>query len=231
MPDVTFQGLNRIRVLVDKNIPAELYGYIAAEKDFNKQGFHQAMYDIGTASGKVYALPFAISLPIVYVNVDLSKKPAPIRQPSADLRRLIDLAKKIKHSAPTSRHHLRLRHHRKLAVAGAVFARAHHAERRRTKWRSTAGSQFAIKTLARLVTESVCPTSTSPPCARLSPPQDRHSHHLDLRSQQDHPDDRRQVHWRPHLPRWRHQRSSAGGGNVMLILAKTRPSATPPGKS
>jgi ABC-type glycerol-3-phosphate transport system substrate-binding protein len=33
--------------------------------------FHQAMFDIGTASGKVYALPFAISLPIVYVNLDL----------------------------------------------------------------------------------------------------------------------------------------------------------------
>jgi multiple sugar transport system substrate-binding protein len=73
MPDVTFQGLNRIRVLVDKNIPAELDGYIAAEKDFDKQGFHQAMFDIGTASGKVYALPFAISLPIVYVNVDLAR--------------------------------------------------------------------------------------------------------------------------------------------------------------
>jgi len=74
MPDVSFQGLNRIRVLVDKNIPAPLDGYIAAEKDFDKQGFHQAMFDIGTSSGKVYALPFAISLPIVYVNLDLAKK-------------------------------------------------------------------------------------------------------------------------------------------------------------
>ena len=31
MPDVSFQGLNRIRVLVDKNIPAQLDDYIAAE--------------------------------------------------------------------------------------------------------------------------------------------------------------------------------------------------------
>ena len=80
MPDVSFQGLNRIRVLVDKNIPAPLDGYIAEEKDFDKQGFHQAMFDIGTSSGKVYALPFAISLPIVYVNLDLAKRPAPIRK-------------------------------------------------------------------------------------------------------------------------------------------------------
>ena len=42
MPDVTFQGLNRIRVLVDKNIPAELDGYIAAEKDFENLGVNSA---------------------------------------------------------------------------------------------------------------------------------------------------------------------------------------------
>src|ERR1700745_1440332 len=63
MPDVSFQGLNRIRVLVDKNIPAALDDYIAAEKDFDKQGFHQAMFDTGTARGKVYALPFVLSRP------------------------------------------------------------------------------------------------------------------------------------------------------------------------
>lgn len=101
MPDVTFQGLNRIRVLVDKNLPAPLDGYIAAEKDFDKQGFHQAMYDIGTASGKVYGLPFAISLPVVYVNVDLAKKAG------VDADKLpttwdgiIDLARKIKKATP-----------------------------------------------------------------------------------------------------------------------------------
>src|SRR5262249_32781802 len=96
MPDVSFQGLNRIRILVDKNIPAALDDYIAAEKDFDKQGFHQAMFDIGTASGKVYALPFAISLPIVYVNLDLVKKaggdPESMPKPGAEL---LATAKKI----------------------------------------------------------------------------------------------------------------------------------------
>ena len=131
MPDVTFQGLNRIRVLVDKNIPAELDGYIAAEKDFDKQGFHQAMFDIGTASGKVYALPFAISLPIVYVNLDLAKKAGadPANLPTdlgrADRSRQEDQGARPRHQ----RHHLRLGHHRQLAVAGAgVCARRHHAE-------------------------------------------------------------------------------------------------------
>jgi multiple sugar transport system substrate-binding protein len=101
MPDVTFQGLNRIRVMVDKNLPAPLDGYIAAEKDFDKQGFHQAMYDIGTASGKVYALPFAISLPVVYVNLDLAKKAgADADNLPSTWDGLIDLAKKIKQATP-----------------------------------------------------------------------------------------------------------------------------------
>lgn len=73
-PDVTFQGLNRIRILVDRKIAVPLDGFIKAEKNFGAQGFHQAMFDIGTQNGKVYALPFAISLPVIYYNLDLLKK-------------------------------------------------------------------------------------------------------------------------------------------------------------
>lgn len=74
MPDITFQGLNRIRIMVDRNIAVALDDFIKAEKNFETEGFHQAMFDIGTQQGKVYALPFAISLPIAYYNLDLVKK-------------------------------------------------------------------------------------------------------------------------------------------------------------
>jgi multiple sugar transport system substrate-binding protein len=74
LPDVTFQGLNRVRILVDRNIAVPMDNFIKAEKDFEKEGFHQAMFDIGTQNGKVYALPFAISLPITYWNLDLVRK-------------------------------------------------------------------------------------------------------------------------------------------------------------
>ncbi|WP_341913589.1 ABC transporter substrate-binding protein [Ferrovibrio terrae] len=74
MPDVTFQGLNRIRILVDRGIAVPLDDFIKAEKNFEAEGFHQAMYDIGMQKGRVYALPFAISLPIVYYNLDLVKQ-------------------------------------------------------------------------------------------------------------------------------------------------------------
>ncbi|MDP1583235.1 MAG: ABC transporter substrate-binding protein [Bradyrhizobium sp.] len=166
MPDVSFQGLNRIRVLVDKNIPAPLDGYIAAEKDFDKQGFHQAMFDIGTSSGKVYALPFAISLPIVYVNLDLAKKAGadPEKLPT-NWDGIIDLAKKIKASTPDANG---------ITYAwditgnwlwqAPVFARGGsmlNADETKVAFDGPEG-QFAIRTLARLVTEAGMPNLDQP---------------------------------------------------------------------
>lgn len=166
LPDVTFQGLNRIRVLVDKNIPAPLDGYIAAEKDFDKQGFHQAMYDIGTASGKVYALPFAISLPIVYVNLDL------VKQAGADVNNLpttwdglLDLAKKVKALGPDTNG---------ITYAwditgnwlwqAPVFARGGsmlNADETKVAFDGPEG-EFAMRTIARLVTEGGMPNLDQP---------------------------------------------------------------------
>lgn len=74
MPDVTFQGLNRLRILVDRGIAVPMDRFIEAEKNFEAEGFHQAMFDIGTMNDKVYGLPFAISLPVAYYNLDLVKQ-------------------------------------------------------------------------------------------------------------------------------------------------------------
>lgn len=166
MPDVTFQGLNRIRVLVDKNIPAELDGYIAAEKDFDKQGFHQAMYDIGTASGKVYALPFAISLPIVYFNMDLVKKAGwdPAKLPTT-WDGVIELAKKIKATSPDVNSITYV-----WDITGnwlwqaPVFARGGsmlNADETKVAFNGPEG-QFAIRMLGRLVTEAGMPNLDQP---------------------------------------------------------------------
>ena len=69
-PDVTFQGLNRQASLVEKGIARSLEPFIAKEQNFSKEGYHQAMLDLGTFDGKVYGLPFAISLPVGYYNMD-----------------------------------------------------------------------------------------------------------------------------------------------------------------
>jgi multiple sugar transport system substrate-binding protein len=71
LPDVSLQGLNRQAILVDKGIARSLETFIAAEPDFAKEGYHQAMLDLGTFNGAVHGLPFAVSLPVGYYNMDL----------------------------------------------------------------------------------------------------------------------------------------------------------------
>ena len=74
LPDVTFQGLNRQAMLVEKGIAKSLEPFISKEANFSKDGYHQAMLDLGTFNGQVYGLPFAVSLPVGYYNMDAMKK-------------------------------------------------------------------------------------------------------------------------------------------------------------
>ena len=74
LPDVTMQGLNRQAILVEKGIAKSLEPFIAKESDFTKDGYHKAMLDLGTFNGEVYGLPFSVSLPVGYYNMDLLKK-------------------------------------------------------------------------------------------------------------------------------------------------------------
>ncbi|MEM8752942.1 MAG: extracellular solute-binding protein [Pseudomonadota bacterium] len=74
LPDVTMQGLNRQAILVEKGIAKSLEPFIAEEADFAKDGYHQAMLGLSTFGEEVYGLPFSISLPVGYYNMDLMAK-------------------------------------------------------------------------------------------------------------------------------------------------------------
>ncbi|MBT9373027.1 ABC transporter substrate-binding protein [Rhizobium sp. CSW-27] len=74
LPDVSVQGLNRQALLVEKGIAKSLEPFISKEADFAKDGYHKAMLDLGTSNGSVYGLPFAVSLPVGYYNMDLMAK-------------------------------------------------------------------------------------------------------------------------------------------------------------
>ncbi|MEO0920238.1 MAG: extracellular solute-binding protein, partial [Pseudomonadota bacterium] len=74
LPDVTMQGLNRQAILVEKGIAKSLEPFIAAEADFAKDGYHKAMLDLGTFGEDVYGLPFSISLPVGYYNMEVMEK-------------------------------------------------------------------------------------------------------------------------------------------------------------
>ena len=74
LPDVTMQGLNRQAILVEKGIAKSLEPFIAKEKNFAKAGYHAAMLNLSKFGDKVYGLPFSISLPVGYYNMDILKK-------------------------------------------------------------------------------------------------------------------------------------------------------------
>jgi multiple sugar transport system substrate-binding protein len=74
LPDVTMQGLNRQLVFVEKGIAKSLEPYIAKEANFEKDGYHKSMLELGTFKGAVHGLPFSVSLPVGYYNMDLMKK-------------------------------------------------------------------------------------------------------------------------------------------------------------
>ncbi len=71
LPDVTMQGLNRQAPLIDKGIAQSLEPFIASEADFEKDGYHEAMLSLSTFDNTVYGLPFSISLPVGYYNMDI----------------------------------------------------------------------------------------------------------------------------------------------------------------
>lgn len=73
LPDVTMQGLNRQAILVDKGIAKSLEPFIAKEANFEKEGYHKAMLSLSTFDGEVYGLPFSVSLPVGYYNMDIMK--------------------------------------------------------------------------------------------------------------------------------------------------------------
>jgi multiple sugar transport system substrate-binding protein len=73
LPDVSFQGLNLMRGLVDRGIVVPLDAFIAADGGAGKLGYDPGMLRAGGLGGKTYGIPFAVSTPIVYVNADLLK--------------------------------------------------------------------------------------------------------------------------------------------------------------
>lgn len=74
LPDIAFHGHNNISILADRGLAADLDPFIANEPDWGAQGVLQAVQDVGKIDGRTYAVPFTLSIPVVYFNVDLVRK-------------------------------------------------------------------------------------------------------------------------------------------------------------
>lgn len=75
MPDITFTGLNRLRMLEERKIPVDLTPLVSKEgAQMAEQGFSDTILKLAQVNGKQVGLAFATSTPIMYYNADLVRK-------------------------------------------------------------------------------------------------------------------------------------------------------------
>ena len=74
LPDVSFVGLNRLRLLSERGIVMDLQPLIAKEGDMEKLGFTDRILALARWGDRQAGLAFATSSPIMYMNADLVRK-------------------------------------------------------------------------------------------------------------------------------------------------------------
>ena len=73
MPDLTFIGLNRLRMLDERNVAIDLTPLVQKDGNMAEQGFSDTILKLAQVNGKQLGLAFATSNPIMYYNADLVK--------------------------------------------------------------------------------------------------------------------------------------------------------------
>lgn len=71
MPDITFIGLNRLRMLAERNVNVDLKPFIAKDGNMAEQGFSDHILRLAQVGDQQVGLAFATSNPIMYYNADL----------------------------------------------------------------------------------------------------------------------------------------------------------------
>lgn len=96
-PDVLFQGFNLVPEIAERGLSTPLDDLVAAEPDWAARGYTPELMALGVVDGKIHAVPFAISVPVVFYNPDLVRRAGgdPDRFPTswpeiAELGRAID---------------------------------------------------------------------------------------------------------------------------------------------
>ncbi|TPI44152.1 ABC transporter substrate-binding protein [Mesorhizobium sp. B3-1-6] len=73
MPDITFIGLNRLRMLNERDVAVDLGPLVKKDGNMAEQGFSDTILKLAQVNGKQIGLAFATSNPIMYYNADLVK--------------------------------------------------------------------------------------------------------------------------------------------------------------
>ena len=96
MPDVSFIGLNRLRVLAERNIGVDLSPFVKADPTMEADGFSERLLNLAQFNGRQVGLAFATSNPIFYYNADLVRKAGgDVENPPKSWDEVFALASKI----------------------------------------------------------------------------------------------------------------------------------------
>lgn len=74
LPDVAIHGMNRQRILVDRNLAIPLDDFIKNDPGFAALGITDKSNSVGLVGGKQYGIGIAMSTPVFYYNADLVKR-------------------------------------------------------------------------------------------------------------------------------------------------------------
>jgi len=72
--DLSYQGLNRLRLLAERGIAQDLTPFLAREGDPAAQGYTANILGLGRAGGMQAGLAYAVSTMITYMNVDVVRR-------------------------------------------------------------------------------------------------------------------------------------------------------------
>ena len=96
LPDITNQGLNRQRALVDRGLPVSLDAFIAKDPNWEADGLDGPPSKVGTYGGSVYGLAVGFAAPIAYYNMDLVRKAGwDTSKMPTDWNEMLELGRKI----------------------------------------------------------------------------------------------------------------------------------------
>ena len=74
LPDVSFQGLNRLRFLAERNIVVDIAPMLAQGGDPAPRGWTPSILNLARVAGKQVGLTFSASNPILYYNAKLVRR-------------------------------------------------------------------------------------------------------------------------------------------------------------
>ncbi|MFG6102069.1 ABC transporter substrate-binding protein [Leptolyngbyaceae cyanobacterium CCMR0082] len=95
-PTISFQGINQVRQFVDAGHVSDLSEFVAADSRWTDGGLYENMMALGEFDGKQYAIPFAVSTPIMYYNVELLEQAGlDPENPPQTWPEVIEAAKKV----------------------------------------------------------------------------------------------------------------------------------------